>query len=105
MDWFKIKAIEYGFALVVGPLAVVTVQGLKAYVAWVEQLSVWKKRAFVVVTVTVFTLLGQVTGVDFGLRGDDITALASTDVEAIKVVLGSAFAMILHAASRPKKRE
>jgi len=100
VDWVKVKAIEYVWALIVGPLAAVIVQGLKAYVIWVESLSAWRKRAFVVVTVTVLTLLGGVTGVDFGLKGDDLSVLANIDAEAIKIVLGSVFAMGLHAVKK-----
>lgn len=100
MDWLKLKAIEYGFALIVGPLAALTVQGLKAYLLWVDGLTAWQKRAFVLVTVTVFTLLGQVTGVDFGVADGDLSKLQAVDVEAVKVAIGGLFAMGLHAVKK-----
>jgi hypothetical protein len=97
MDWLKIKALEYGFALIVAPAAFYLIQNLKKYVAWVDQLSAWKKRSFVVVTVTVLTILGQVTGVDFGVTEASFSNVAELDVEAVKVVLASGFAMAIHA--------
>lgn len=97
MDWLKIKALEYGFALIVAPAAFYLIQNLKKYVAWVDQLTPWKKRAFVVVTVTVLTILGQATGVDFGVTEATFSQVAELDVEAVKVVLGSGFAMAIHA--------
>ena len=103
MDWMKLKLVEYGFALIVGPLAALTVQGLKGYLVWVDGLSAWQKRAFVAVTVTVFTILGQVTGVDFGLTGQSLDPLQDLDVETVKVVLGSALAFGLHALKKAVK--
>ena len=104
MDALKLKLVEYGFALIVGPLAALTVQALKSYLVWVDGLSVWQKRAFVMVTVTVFTLLGQVTGVDFGIKDGDLSALAAVDTEAIKVVLGTLMAMAMHAVKKALKK-
>lgn len=97
MDWLKLKALEYGFSLVVAPAAFYLIQNLKKYVAWVDQLTPWKKRAFVVVTVTVLTILGQATGVDFGVSEATFDTVANLDADAVKVVLGSAFAMAIHA--------
>lgn len=104
MDTIKLKLVEYGFAFVAGPLAALTVQALKSYLVWVDRLSPWQKRAFVMVTVTVFTLLGQVTGVDFGIKDADLSGLAEVDTETIKVVIGSLFAMALHAAKKALKK-
>jgi len=104
MDFMKLKVIEYGIAWIVGPLAALTMQGLKHYVAWVDGLDVWKKRAFVVVTATVFTLLGQVMGVEFAINGNDISALAAVDQETVKVALASLLAMGLHWAKKALKK-
>lgn len=104
MDTLKLKLVEYGFALIVGPLAALTVQGLKSYLVWVDGLSVWQKRAFVMVTVTVFTLLGQVAGMDFGIKDGDLSALMALDVETVKVLLASLFAMGLHAVKKMVKK-
>lgn len=100
MEWAKLKLVEYGFALIVGPLAALTVQALKSYLLWVDGLAVWQKRAFVLVTVTVFTLLGAVTGVDFGVKEGDLSQVALVDVETVKVAIGALFAMGLHAVKK-----
>lgn len=103
MDFFKLKALEYGMALVIGPLAAVIVQGAKRYIAWVDQLPAWQKRAFVLVTATALTALGAVTGVEFAVTGEDISLLNNLDAEAVKAALAAAVAFALHAVK--KRRE
>lgn len=105
MDFFKLKLVEYGFALVAGPLAAIAVQLFKRYSYWLDSLSAWQKRAFVAVTVTVFTAIGAVTGVDFGITAgqDNVDFLSNLDTEAIKVALGSGLAYLLHAIKKMKK--
>lgn len=100
MEFLKYKALEYGFALIVAPAAYMLVQHLKKYVEWVNALSPWKKRAFVVVTVTVLTILGQAIGVDFGVTESTFELAANIDQESIKIALGSAFAMAIHALKK-----
>lgn len=103
MDFLKIKALEYGMALVIGPLAAIIVQGAKRYVAWIDQLPAWQKRAFVLVTATALTALGAVTGVEYAVTGEDISLLHNLDAEAVKASLAAAVAFLLHAFK--KRRE
>lgn len=103
MDFLKLKALEYGMALVIGPLAAVIVQGAKRYIGWVDQLPAWQKRAFVLVTATALTALGAVTGVEFAVTGEDISLLNNLDAEAVKAALAAAVAFLLHAVK--KRRE
>ncbi|UOF81212.1 hypothetical protein [Caudoviricetes sp.] len=102
----KLKLFEYGFALVAGPLAAIAVQLLKRYSFWLDSLSAWQKRAFVLVTVTVFTALGAATGADFGVVAgqENVDFLTTIDTEAIKVALGAGVAFLLHAL-KPKKKK
>ena len=106
MDFLKTKLVEYGFAVIVAPLAVVAVQAIKHYVRWVENLKAWPKRAFVAVTVTVFVTLGGILGVDFGVSPDtdSITFLTDLDPQAIKVAIGSGLAFLLHALKKAAKK-
>jgi len=83
MDFLKIKALEYGMALVIGPA--------------------WQKRAFVLVTATALTALGAVTGVEYAVTGEDISLLHNLDAEAVKASLAAAVAFLLHAFK--KRRE
>jgi len=103
MDFLKIKALEYGMALVIGPLAAIIVQGAKRYVHWIDQLPAWQKRAFVLVTATALTALGAVTGVEYAVTAEDISLLHNLDAEAVKASLAAAVAFLLHAFK--KRRE
>jgi hypothetical protein len=106
VDFLKIKLIEYGFAAVAAPLAVLAVQLIKRYVSWVESLKEWPKRAFVTATVTVFVALGGVLGLDFGVTPDteSVDFLMNLDTNAIKVAIGSGLAFLLHALKKAVKK-
>ena len=96
MNWFKMQAIELGLSFVVGPLAAVTMQLLKQLVGVVEAMPAWQKRAVVVALASVFTLLGQALGVDFGVTTESVTWLADLSEDTIKVAIASAVAFGLH---------
>ena len=96
MNWFKMQAIELGLSFVIGPLAAVTMQLLKQVVAAVELMPAWQKRAVVVAIASVFTLLGQALGVDFGVTTESVTWLAELSEDTIKVAIASAVAFALH---------
>lgn len=96
MSWFKMQAIELGMSFVIGPLAAVTMQLLKQLVGVVEAMPAWQKRAVVVFLATVFTVLGQLLGVDFGVTPESISGLAALSEETLKVAIASAVAFGLH---------
>ena len=96
MNWFKMQAIELAMSFVIGPLAAVTMQLLKQVVAAVELMPAWQKRAVVVAIASVFTLLGQALGVDFGVTTESVTWLAELSEDTIKVAIASAVAFALH---------
>lgn len=100
------KMVEYGFSFIVAPLAVVVVQFLKRYSYWLDSLTAWPKRAFVVATVTVFVIVGQVTGVDFGVVANqgNVDFLTELDTNAIKVALGAGLAYVIHALKKGMKK-
>ena len=107
MDFFKLKLVEYGFSFIVAPLAVLAVQLLKRYSYWLESLKAWPKRAFVAVTVAIFVIISQVTGVDFGVVADqdNVDFLANLDTNSIKVALGSGLAYALYALKKITKKK
>lgn len=96
MSWFKMQAIELGMSFVIGPLAAVTMQMLKQTVTVVEALPAWQKRGVVVFLATVFTVLGQVLGVDFGVTPESVSGLATLSEDTVKVALASVLAFGLH---------
>jgi glucan phosphoethanolaminetransferase (alkaline phosphatase superfamily) len=105
MDFLKLKLVEYGMAFVIAPLAVLVVQWLKKYSVWVEKQGPWMKRSFVAVTVFVFAVLAQVTGVDFGVTTEEsLTFLANIDHTTIETLLGTATAFLLHALKKAAKK-
>lgn len=105
MDFIKIKLVEYGMAFIVAPLAVILVQLLKRYSVWVDQQGPWMKRSFVAVTVFVFSVLAQVTGIDFGVTAEEsIGFLANIDATTIETLLGTATAFLLHALKKAAKK-
>jgi hypothetical protein len=105
MDFLKFKAVEYGMAFIIAPLAVIVMQALKRYSAWVDAQGPWIKRAFVTVTVFVFVLLAQVTGIDFGVTpgAESLEFLTDLDKNAIKTALGAATAFLIHALKKAGK--
>lgn len=104
MDFVKLKALEYGLAWLVGPLAMLAMQGLKRGVAAVELLPAWQKRTVVVFLATVFTVLGQVLGVDFGVTPDSLEGLTAITHETAKIAVAAAIAFALHWAKRVVKK-
>lgn len=105
MQSLKFMALEYGFAFIVAPLAYALIQWAKQYSAWVEGQSAWKKRAFVVVTATVMTILGGAIGIDFGItEANFANVMGNLDVEAIKAALAAAGAMGIHALKAAAKK-
>ena len=106
MDSLKLKALEIGLGWIVGPLALLAMQLLKRYVAWVESRDAWTKRALVVATSAVLTALGAALGVDFGVSDGSISGLAMLEKETVVAGLGALVAMSLHALrSVVKKRK
>lgn len=105
MDFIKLKLVEYGFAIVVAPMAALAFQLLKRYSKWVDDLPAWPKRAFVAVTVTVFMTLGAITGVDFGITPDTETVdfLTNIDTGTLKVLVSTGLAYLLHALKKTVK--
>ena len=104
MTWLKMQALELGLAWIVGPVVVVVMQLLKRLVAVVEGLPAWQKRAVVVFLASVFTLLGQALGVDFGVTPESLSGLATLSEDTLKVAVASAFAMGLHWAKKALKK-
>ncbi len=106
MEALKLKLVEYGFSFIVAPLAALAVQLFKRYSFWLDTLGAWQKRAFVVVTVTVFLALGQATGVDFGVVAgqSDVGFLTELDTNSIKVAIAAGFAFLLHALKKGLKK-
>ena len=107
METLKLKALEIGLGWIIGPLAMLVMQGLKHYVAWVEKQPAWTKRAIVTATSVILTALGGVLGVDFGVGDGTLNGLADLDKGAITAGLGALVAMALHAlrgAVRKPKR-
>ena len=105
MDFLKLKLVEYGMAFVIAPLAVLIVQYLKKYSLWVDTRSAWQKRVIVAVTVLGFTALAHVTGVDFGVKGDDLGFLANLDQTTIETLLGSLVAFAIHAVQKAQAKK
>lgn len=105
MDFLKLKLIEYGMVLVIAPLAVIIMQALKRYSFWVDTRSAWVKRALVAATVLAFTVLAHFTGVDFGVKGDDLGFLANLDQTTIETLLGSLVAFGIHAAKKAQSKK
>lgn len=102
MDFLKLKLVEYGMALVIAPLAVIVVQTLKRYSWWVDTRPAWQKRVLVAATVLAFTALAHATGIDFGVKGDDLGFIATLDQTTIETLLGSALAFAIHAVKKAK---
>lgn len=105
MDFLKLKLIEYGMAFVIAPLAVALMQAAKRYSFWVDSRSPWVKRALVAATVLAFTLLAHFTGVDFGVKGDDLGFLANLDQTTIETLLGSLVAFAIHAVKKAQAKK
>lgn len=105
MDFLKLKLVEYGMALVIAPLAVIIMQGLKRYSSWVDAQGPWVKRVIVAATVLAFTVLAHYTGVDFGVKGDDIGFLANLDQTTIETLLGSLVAFAIHAVKKAQSKK
>lgn len=105
MDFLKLKLVEYGFAIIVAPMAMLVFQLLKRYSSWVDSLPAWTKRAFVAVTVTMFLTIGAITGIDFGITPDTETLdfLSGIDTGTMKVLISSALAYLLHALKKTVK--
>jgi hypothetical protein len=104
MEFLKLKLVEYGMAFVIAPLAVVVMQMLKRYSAWVDAQNAWVKRAFVLVTVFAFTVLAHRTGLNFGVIGEDLSFLGTLDQATIETVLGAAAAYLLHALQKARTK-
>lgn len=104
MDVLKLKALEYAMAWLVGPLAMLAMQGLKRGVAAVDLLPAWQKRAVVVLLATGFTLLGQVLGVDFGVTPDSLEGLTLITHDTAKIAVAAALAFALHGLKRVVKK-
>jgi len=105
VEMLKLKALEIGLGWIIGPLALLTMQLLKRYVAWVESRDAWTKRALVVATSAVLTTLGAALGVDFGVADGTLSGLAVLEKEAIVAGLGAVVAMGLHAVRGAVKKK
>ena len=105
MDTLKVKMLEIGLGWIIGPLALVVMQLLKRYVAWVESRDAWTKRALVDATSAVLTALGAALGVDFGVSDGSISGLGMLEKETIVAGLGALVAMGLHAVRGAAKKK
>ena len=105
MDWIKLKALEYGLALLVAPLAMVTVQGLKLGVRQVDALPAWQKRGVVLAVAALFTALGNLAGVNFGVTPESVEGLATVPAATIETVLAALIAMALHWIKNKRKQD
>jgi hypothetical protein len=105
VDTLKVKMLEIGLGWVIGPLALLTMQLLKRYVAWVESRDAWTKRALVVATSAVLTTLGAALGVDFGVSDGSISGLGMLEKETIVAGLGAVVAMGMHAVRGALKKK
>jgi hypothetical protein len=96
VDWVKLKVVEYALSLVVAPLAMLTMQGLKFGVRQVDALPSWQKRAVVVAVAAMFTSLWHLAGVDFGVSNESIEGLTTLPVATLETALAAVLAMGLH---------
>ncbi len=96
MDWVKLKVVEYALSFVVAPLAMLAMQGLKIGVRQVDALPSWQKRGVVVAIAALFTALGHLAGVDFGVTSESVDALATLPVATLETVIAALIAMALH---------
>jgi hypothetical protein len=105
VEMLKLKALEIGLGWIIGPLALLTMQLLKRYVAWVESRDAWTKRALVVATSAVLTALGAALGIDFGVSDGSISGLGMLEKETVVAGLGAVVAMGLHAVRGAVKKK
>ena len=104
MQTLKLWALEHALGIILGPLALLIMQGLKHAVAWIEALPAWQKRAVVVAVSAVLTSLGHLLGVDFGVAGgESVSGLAELPKGTIEAALAAVIAMALHALKRAAK--
>lgn len=103
MDFLKLKVVEYALSFVVAPLAMLAMQGLKIGVRQVDELPTWQKRGVVVAIAALFTALGHLAGVDFGVSGESIEALATLPVATLETVIAALIAMALHWAKTTRQ--
>ena len=96
MEWVKLKVIEYALSFVVAPVALLVMQGLKLGVRQVDALPAWQKRAVVVAVAALFTALGNILGVNFGVTGESVDGLATLPVQTVETALAAMLAMGLH---------
>jgi hypothetical protein len=92
----KLKVVEYALSFVVAPLAMLAMQGLKIGVRQVDALPTWQKRGVVVAIAALFTALGHLAGVDFGVTSESVDALATLPVATLETVIAALIAMGLH---------
>lgn len=96
MDFIKLKVVEYGLSLVVAPLAMLAMQWLKVGVRQVDALPAWQKRGVVVAVAALFTALGHMAGVDFGVSGESIDGLETVPAATVETAIAAVIAMALH---------
>jgi hypothetical protein len=105
MGWLKMQVAQHALGLLIAPLALVVMQQLKRMVAQIDTLDAWPKRLVVVVLSAVFVALGKQLGVDFGVNGEDVSALATISQQTIETALAAGLAMGLHSASKAAKKK
>jgi hypothetical protein len=103
VDFLKLKVVEYGLSLVVAPLAMLAMQWLKVGVRQVEALPAWQKRGVVVAVAALFTALGNLAGVNFGVSGESVDGLATLPVATVETAIAALIAMALHWIKNKRK--
>lgn len=96
-------ALSLVMPVIIGPIAFVAMQGIKAASAVVDALPPLAKRFAVALIAVVLTLVGGATGVDLSCNPDaGTTCLEVLDKDAVKAILSTGIAFALHWAKKQK---
>lgn len=105
MDFLKLKAVEYALSVVVAPLAMLAMQALKVGVREVDELPAWQKRGVVVAVAALFTAIGNLAGVNFGVSGESVDGLLTVPAATVETAIASLLAMGLHWVKTMRKQK
>lgn len=96
-------ALSLVMPVIVGPIAFVAMQALKAASVAVDKLPPAVKRFVVALIAVVLTLVGNATGVDLSCNPEaGTTCLEVLDKDAIKALISTAIAFALHWVKKQK---